>query len=187
MKNILLILLAAFVFIGCTQKLETSVHPYLTLNQNETQDIKVNFLGVNDQRDTKIVSRTLDGFKVENEYPLNIDVKKWYTQALIKEFKNADMITANEKPDIKLLVNIKKISAVYTNDNFDTKNLKANIRLELVIKIGDEIITSNIQNKQTLYKTIVFDAESFEPIVNEIMKDSVSKTVAIAIEKLKGQ
>jgi len=185
MKNILLILLTAFIFLGCTQKLKTGVSPYFTLNQNEKQNIKVNFLGVNDQRDTNIVSVILDDDKVENEYPLDIDVKQWYTEALTKEFKNADMLNENEKPDIRLLVNIKKISAVYTNNNFDTKNLKANVKIELVIKKGDEIITSNIQNKQTLYKTVIFDAESFESIVNEIMKDSVSKTVAVAIEKIK--
>ena len=185
MKNILLIILTAFVFLGCTKKLETNVQPYVTLNQNLGQDVKVSFLGVNDQREIKLVSVILDGEKVEKGYPLNIDVKQWYTTALTKEFENADMLSVDKKSDIRLLVNIKKIRAMYTNNTLDTKNMSANIRLELIIKKGNNTITSNIQNKQTLYKTFVFDAEGFEDIINESMKDSVSKTVSIAIEKIK--
>jgi len=184
MKNILLIILSAFIFLGCAHKIETNINPYVTLDQNDKQNSKVNFLGVNDQRDTNIVSIILDEGKIEKEYTVNIDVKKWYTEALTRELENSDMLSNDTTPDIRMLVNVKKISAVYINDTFDTKNLMANIKLELVIKKGDNIITSNIQNKQTLYKALIFDAEDFEEIVNEIMRDSVSKAVSVAIEKI---
>ena len=58
------------------------------------------------------------------------------------------------------------------------------IGLELVIKQGATTTTSNITTHQTAYKMIVSDASDFEDILNESIRDSVSKTVAILIKKV---
>jgi len=185
MKNILLLVLTAFVFLGCTKKLETDVKPYVTLHQNEKQNVMINFLGVTDERTTKIVSTILQDDKVSIEYPLNVDAKIWYEEALKRELINADMLSNDKTSNISVSVNIKNISATYKKYSLDTKNMKANVKIELVIKKGDTTVSSQIEANQTMYKPMILDAEGFESIINESMRDSVSKTVSILIKKIK--
>jgi len=185
MKNILLIALAAFVFLGCTKKLETDVKPYVTLHQNEKQNLTIDFVGVTDERTTKIVSTILQDDEVAEEYPLNVEAKMWYTEALKRELNNAEMLSIDNTSNISVSINIKNISATYKKYSLDTKNMKANVKIELVIKKGDVVVTSQIEANQTVYKPMILDAAGFESIVNESMRDSVSKTVSILIKKLK--
>jgi len=186
MKNILLLVLTAFVFLGCTKKLETDVQPYVTLHQNAKQNIKIDFVGVNDKRTTKVASTMFDKDKVYKEYPLNVDVKKWYTDALIREFKNTNILLNTTESNITVQINIKNISAKYKRYSMDTKNMKANVHVELIITRDRIINTSQIEINQTLYKPMILDAAGFESIINESMRDSVSKTVSILIKKIKG-
>jgi len=186
MKNILLLVLTAFVFLGCTKKLETDVHPYVTLHQNAKQNITIDFLGVEDKRTTKIASIMFDKDKIYKEYPLNIDAKIWYTEAFTREFQNTNIVSDKTKLDITVQINIKSISAKYKRYSMDTKNMKANVHVELVITRDGIINTSQIEINQTLYKPMILDAAGFESIINESMRDSVSKTVSILIKKIKG-
>jgi len=186
MKNILLLVLSVFVFLGCTKKLETDVQPYVTLHQNAKQNIQIDFLGVEDKRRTKIASTMFDKDKIYKEYPLNVDIKTWYTDALMREFKNANVLLDKTKSDITVQINIKNISAKYKRYSMDTKNMKANVHLELIITKDGVINTSQIEINQTLYKPMILDAAGFESIINESMRDSVSKTVSILIKKIKG-
>lgn len=186
MKNILLVVLAAFVFLGCTKKLETNVQPYVTLHKNAKQNLKIDFLGVKDNRTTKVASTMFDKAKIYKKYPLNVDVKRWYTEAFNREFQNANIISHEKKSNITVSVNIKNISAQYKRYSMDTKNMKANVHLVLIITRDGVINTSQIKINQTLYKPMILDAEGFESIINESMRDSVSKTVSILIKKIKG-
>ena len=68
----------------------------------------------------------------------------------------------------------------------DTKNMRANVHVELIITRDGIINTSQIEINQTLYKPMILDAAGFESIINESMRDSVSKTVSILIKKIKG-
>jgi|GEM_PF-2947824 len=183
MKNILFIILIGVVFLGCTKRLETNLDPYVTMYQNEKQNMRVNFLGVKDKRDTTVVSTVLDDGLVQEQYGVSNNIKIWYREAFIRELKNVDMYEDNLSA-VAVLVNIKKIEVTYNNDKLDKKNMQARITLELVIKKGKKTITSNISIQQTAYKLTVSDASDFEDILNEIMKDSVSKTVSILIKKL---
>jgi len=187
MKNILTLILLGFVFIGCTTKVETDLQPYVTLHQNEMQDTKINFLGIEDQRSTKIAATILDDGKIKEEYPLNTDVKTWYTQAFTRELDNAKMIHDANKSDIDVKINIKNISAEYLKYSLDKKNMKAKIQIELVITKGKTINRSNIEIKQSIFKPMILDAEGFESIINESMRSSVSKTIEILIKKLKAE
>ncbi len=186
MKNILLLVLTVFVFLGCTKKLETDVQPYITLHQNAKQNIKIDFVGVKDVRTTKVVSTMFDKDKIHKEYPLNIDVKTWYTEAFMREFQNTNILSNEKESNIIVNINIKNISAKYTRYSMNTKNMKANVHVELVITKDGVINTSQIEINQTLYKPMILDAAGFESIINESMRDSVSKTVAILIKKIKG-
>ncbi len=183
MKNILFIILIGVVFLGCTKRLETNLDPYVTMNQNKKQNMSVNFFGVKDKRDTTVVSTVLDDGLVQEQYGVSNNIKIWYREAFIRELKNVDMYE-NDLSAVTVLVNIKKIEVTYNNDKLDKKNMQARITLELVIKKGKKTITSNISIQQTAYKLTVSDASDFEDILNEIMKDSVSKTVSILIKKL---
>ncbi len=183
MKNILFIILIGVVFLGCTKRLETNLDPYVTMYQNKKQNMRVNFLGVKDKRDTTVVSTVLDDGLVQEQYGVSNNIKIWYREAFIRELKNVDMYEDNLSA-VAVLVNIKKIEVTYNNDKLDKKNMQARITLELLIKKGKKTITSNISIQQTAYKLTVSDASDFEDILNEIMKDSVSKTVSILIKKL---
>jgi len=185
MKKIILGICVVFLFIGCTTKVQTDIKPYVTLHQNEVENLSINFIGVNDKRDTKVVSTIFNDDKIENEYPLSSNVKNWYTKAFLREFENAKMLNSQNVSGIDVLINITNISAKYTKYSLDSKNMSANIKIELVIRKDNKTITSQIESNQTLYKPMILDAEGFESILNEGMRDSVSKTVAILIEKVK--
>ena len=185
MKKIILGIFVVFLFIGCTTKVQTDIKPYVTLHQNEVENLSINFIGVNDKRDTQIVSTIYNDNKIENQYPLSSNVQKWYQEAFKREFENAKMLNNKNVSGIDVIVNITKISAKYTKYSLDSKNMSANIKIELVIKKDNKTITSQIESNQTLYKPMILDAEGFESILNEGMRDSVSKTVAILIEKVK--
>ena len=187
MKNILLVIATTFLFLGCTVKVQTDINPYVTLHQNAKQNIKINFVGVNDKRSTKVASTIIKEGEVSKEYPLNTDVKTWYTDAFKREFANADIQTNDTTSNLDVTVNIKTISARYKQYSLDTKNMQANVKIELVIKKGDTVLTSQIEAKQTVYKPMILDAAGFESIINESMRDSVSKTVSILISKIKGK
>lgn len=183
MKKVILALLVGIAFLGCTKKFESNLKPYVTLNQNEKQNTKINFLSVEDQRVSKVVSKVLDEGVVTNEYGLSNDLKVWYREAFIRELKTTDMYASNDAM-YNVSVNIKKIDATYKVDKLDKKNMKVAIVLELVIKQGNITKTSNIAINQTAYKMLVSDASDFEEILNEAIRDSVSKTVAILIKKV---
>jgi len=183
MKNIILALLIGMVFLGCTKKLESNLNPYVTLYQNEKQNTKINFVGVEDKRVSKTVSKVLDENVVIEEYGLSNDVKVWYREAFIRELKTVDMYASNDAI-YNVVVNIKKIKATYKKAKLDKKNMQVTISLELVIKQGNTTTTSNITIHQTAYKILVSDASDFEDILNEVIRDSVSKTVAILIKKV---
>lgn len=185
MKNILTLMLLGVVFIGCTHKVQTDIAPYVTLHQNEVQDKKINFVGVEDQRDTKIVSTIINNGSKSNQYPLNVDLKVWYTEAFIREFKNTQMLDEQKSSDIDVKIIIKKIDAIYKNETFNAKNMTANIQMELIVIKGKTTIRSIIEINQSVYKPVVYDAEGFESIINESMQESVSKTIEILIKKMK--
>lgn len=186
MKNILAVVAIAFVFIGCTAKLQTDVEPYVTMHENGKQTVKVHFIGVNDQRTTKIATTIYNKGEAYKQYPLSANVKTWYEEAFMRELKNADMLGLKKASNITVLVNIKSIEAKYKRYSIDKKNMTANVKLELVIEKDGMIVTSNININQSTYKPMILDAGGFESIINESMKDSVSRTVSILIKKIKG-
>jgi len=186
MKKVILALLVGIAFLGCTKKLESNLNPYVTLYQNEKQNTKINFLGVEDQRVSKTVSKVLDEGVVTETYNVSNNLKVWYREAFIRELKAVDMYASNDVM-YNVSVNIKKIVATYKKDKLDKKNMQVSIALELVIKQGNTTTTSNISINQTAYKMLVSDASDFEDILNEAIRDSVSKTVAILIKKVNDQ
>ncbi|MCD4757611.1 MAG: hypothetical protein K8R39_05030 [Arcobacteraceae bacterium] len=183
MKKVILVVLAGMMFLGCTKKLESNLKPYVTLNQNEKQNTKINFLGVEDQRVTQAVSTVLDEGVVVEKYNVSNNLKIWYREAFLRELKTTDMYGQNDAM-YNVIVNIKKIEAIYKKDKLDKKNMQVSISLELVIQQGSTTTTSNITIHQTAYKMMVSDASDFEDILNEAIRDSVSKTVAILIKKV---
>ncbi len=186
MKKVILVVLVGMMFLGCTKKFESNLKPYVTLNQNKKQNTKINFLGVEDQRATQTVSTVLDEGVVVEQYNVSNNLKIWYREAFIRELKTTDMYGQNSAM-YNVVVNIKKIEATYKKDKLDKKNMQVAIGLELVIKQGNTTKTSNINIHQTAYKMMVSDASDFEDILNEAIRDSVSKTVAILIKKVNNQ
>jgi uncharacterized protein YaaQ len=186
MKKVVLLIFVGMIFLGCTQKFESNLKPYITLYQNEKQNIQINFIGVEDQRVNKIVSKVIDNGSVVQKYNISNNLKVWYNEAFIRELKLTDMYSLNTGTH-DVGVNIKKVEAVYKKDKFDKKNMQVSIFLELFIKQGNQTITSNITIHQTAYKILVTDADDFEDILNESIRDSVSKTVSILIKKLNNQ
>jgi len=183
MKKVILVLLVGIAFLGCTKKFESNLKPYVTLNQNEQQNTKINFLGVEDQRVTQAVSTVLDEGVVTETYNVSHNLKIWYKDAFIRELKTTDMYGQHDAI-YNVLVNIKKIEATYKKDKLDKKNMQVTIALELVIKKGNTTTTSNITTYQTAYEMMVSDASDFEDILNESIRNSVSTTIAVLIKKV---
>jgi len=186
MKNIILIIASGFILLGCTVKTQTDIDPYVTLHKNEKQNIQINFLGVNDKRTTSIASKIINDGEVQSEYPLNVDVKKWYTEAFLREFENAKISINEQDSNMSVLVNIQNIDAQYEKYSLNSKNMQAKVKIEIIITKGIKTTTSNIVSNQTVYKPMILDAEGFESILNESMQSSVSKSVRVIIQKSKG-
>jgi len=184
MFKIVIGIVLVFLFSGCTKKLQTDIKPYVTMHQNAEQTTIVKFTGVYDKRTTNIVSTIIDDGKIVAKYPLSNDVKIWYKNAITRELKNTKLYDEKNKSYINVSINIIKIEATYKKYSLDKKNMKVHISLELLITKGNKITTSNININQTVYKPMILDAEGFESILNESMRDPVSKTVSILIKKL---
>lgn len=184
MKKIVAIVMMGFLLGGCATKVETDLKPYVSMHKNKKQDIKVNFVGVEDKRATKIVAMVYNKEEVLKAYPMSNNMQKWYQEALTRELQNSEMYT-DTTTDIQVLVNIKEIDVKYQKYSLDKKNMSAHILLELIIKKENLTLTSNININQTNYKPMIIDASGFDAILNESMQDSVAKTVAILITKLK--
>jgi uncharacterized lipoprotein YajG len=173
----------SIVFIGCTKKVEVKLQPYVTLNQNEKQDKKIVFVGVEDKRATQIVAVVVDDGIEKQKFGLSNNIIQWYQEGIIRELKSSDMY-GSKSGAVKVSVNIVKIDATYKNDKLDKKNMQVSIGLEVIIKENNITTKSNITINQTAYKMMVSDASDFEDILNEAVRSSVSKTVAILIEKM---
>ncbi|MGB3751603.1 MAG: YajG family lipoprotein [Arcobacteraceae bacterium] len=186
MKNIILIIVSGFILLGCTVKTQTDINPYVTLHKNDKQNIEINFLGVNDKRATLIASKIMNDGEVQSKYPLNIDVKEWYTEAFLREFENAGISVNKQDSNMGIMINIQNIDAQYKQYSLDTKNMQAKVKIEIIITKGTKTTTSNIVSSQTVYKPMILDAEGFESVLNESMQSSVSKAVRVIIEKNKG-
>jgi len=186
-KNIVFIIGSIFILLGCSVKTQTDIDPYITLYQNEKQESSIDFLGVNDQRKSTIASTILNQKEIISEYPLNINVKDWYTQSLNREFENTNLLAKRSPSNMSVLVNIKSIDAQYKKYSLDTKNMQVKIQIEIVIKKGTVTKTSKIVTNQSVYKPIILDADGFKTILNESMRDSVSKIVAVVIENIKSE
>ncbi|MEA2018701.1 MAG: YajG family lipoprotein [Campylobacterota bacterium] len=172
------------LFSGCTKKVQVDIKPYVTMHKNAQQTTKVNFIEVNDNRETQMVSTILNKDEIIAKYPLSNDLKTWYKEAMIRELKNAKLYDEKNNSYLDVSINIKKIDATYKKYSLDKKNMQVNISLELVVVKGEKIITSNININQSVYKPMILDAEGFESILNESMRDSVSNAVHILIKKL---
>lgn len=183
MRSVLLGFILGFIFIGCTTKTQTDIKPYVTMSQNKKQTVKINFTGVNDRRDTKIAATVLQKGVAINQYSLSNDVPTWYTNAITRELKSIDMF-GDEKSQINVMVNIKEIKATYKKYSLSKKNMQVHISLELIVRKANTTTTSNININQSVYKPMILDAEGFTSILNESMRDSVSKTISILIKKI---
>ncbi len=184
MTRVLIGLAIIFICTGCTKKLQTDIKPYVTMHQNAEQATTVKFTRVNDKRETKIASTIFNKDELIAKYPLSNDVQVWYKEAITRELKNTKLYDENNKSNIEISINILKIDATYKKYSLDKKNMKVHISLELLVTKGETTVTSNININQSVYKPMILDAEGFESILNESMRDSVSKTVSILIKKL---
>jgi len=167
---------------GCTSKEQVSAVPYITLNENSNDSLKVMIGNIEDKRESKFVAIVVNDEKIEDKYELNIDPKIWYKDSIIRELKASKIY--HEKGEISLSVNILEIEAIYKKYSLDKKNLSVKLVLEVKVKKGDTTHSANINLSQTTYRPVILDASSFDDIVNEILRDSVSKVVTLAIKKL---
>jgi uncharacterized lipoprotein YajG len=184
MKNLVYILLVSVFFLGCSEKNAIVIPTYISTAKEPLKDEKVILVAVNDQRKSKIVSIIYNDGKIQNQYPISNDLKQWYKAALQRELVNKGLYTEDIFAKVKLVVNIKKIEATYDKYSFDKDNMKLHLLLELVMKIDNQTITSNININQTVFKTLVLDASDFEKIVSEAMDTSIKRAVSIVSTKL---
>ncbi len=183
-KQLFMLLAIGFTILGCTQKTASNIKPYVTLNQNSTQNIKLNFVSVTDQRTTKNTGFIIQNDKTINKYPITVNAASWYHDAFLRELKTTNMYTRDSNTKIKLTVNIKKIKAIYQKYSLSKKNMSVIVSLELVIISENKTTKLNLNINQSMYKPMIADAQGFESILNESMKDSVSKAVTMLIQKL---
>lgn len=171
-----------FLTTGCTSKEQVAAVPYITLNENSSDNLKVSLDKIDDKRESKFVATVLNDDKIDDQYELNIDPTVWYKDSIIRELRASKIY--DEKSDSTLSVNILKIDATYKKYSLDKKNLSVKLILEVKVKKGDTTYSSNINLAQTSYRPVILDASSFDDIINDILRDSVSKVVALTIKKL---
>jgi len=182
-KTVLLLGLINILFIGCTSKNQSNINSYIIQHEKyEKKETTIKLTKINDQRETKVVSKIYIKDKVRKEFGIDVDLKQWYREALTRELKSLNML--NDNSTLELTVNIKELKATYRKYSTNKDNMKANILLELILKNKNKTTTMNINLDQTMYKLMILDAQGFETILNEIMSSSVSKSIRVLLSKL---
>jgi len=184
LKLIVVTILLSMFITGCAVRNESNINTFVITNNNiNNKSIKINFKGVYDKRDTKIVSTIINDKETTNQYSINVDLKRWYEDAFQKELKSHKMYALTGESNIDITVNIKQLKASYEKFTIKKDNLKANVSIELVAKKDDTTHTININLNQSTYKPLVIDAQSFDSILNEILISSVSQSITKIISK----
>jgi len=184
LKLIVVTILLSMFITGCAVRNESNINTFVITNNNiNNKSIKINFKGVYDKRDTKIVSTIINDKETTNQYSINVDLKRWYEDAFQKELKSHKMYALTGESNIDITVNIKQLKASYEKFTIKKDNLKANVSIELIAKKDDTTHTININLNQSTYKPLVIDAQSFDSILNEILISSVSQSITKIISK----
>jgi len=184
LKLIVVTILLSMFITGCAVRNESNINTFVITNNNiNNKSIKINFKGVYDKRDTKIVSTIINDKETTNQYSINVDLKRWYEDAFQKELKSHKMYALTGESNIDITVNIKLLKASYEKFTIKKDNLKANVSIELIAKKDDTTHTININLNQSTYKPLVIDAQSFDSILNEILISSVSQSITKIISK----
>ncbi len=182
-KIISFIGLFVVLFTGCTVKNSSSINPYIIQHhQVDKKHIKIDLVQINDERSSKMVSTIYSSNKIKKQFPIDVNLIKWYQEAFTRELTQLDLLDKNSP--VKLTVNIKQFTARFDKYSAKKDNLKAKLRLELILKKGDTTSTMQINLNQTMYKVMILDAQGFENILNSILSTSVSKSVKTVLLKL---
>ena len=182
MKKIILILAIVFI-VGCATKTKIQLDPYITMNQNGVTNLKFYITDIKDNRVDKIISKIIDkNSEIITTYNIDTNLISWYKDAFQQELKTINALSSN---GISLTIVIKKIELIYKKGLPKKDNLKANVKLQLIAKYNNITDTINVSVSQSDFKTVILDASGFDKILNEVLKNSVSKSIAILIDKLK--
>jgi uncharacterized lipoprotein YajG len=188
LKQLLVILLFLIIFYGCTTQTQSNIKPYVTQHKNTTittKKLKINFTDVKDIRPTETVSYIYNkNNKQINKFTTDIDIKTWYKNGFIRELKSAKIYNKNLNSDINLSINIKQIKATYYKYSIKKDNLKVKLSIELILNKGNETSKIYINLEQSLYKLLILDAQGFDQILNDIMINSIEKSVKLILQKL---
>lgn len=181
----IVLLFMSIIFVGCTSKMQSNINSYITQHKNINKNInstKVNFKMATDIRDTNIVSTIYYKDKKKKEFDIDVDLKNWYQNAMIRELKSAKMYDENSGIDIS--INIKSIEAQYEKYSIEKDNLKVDLSIEVVIKQEKTTSKINITLNQSRYKPMILDAQGFDNILNDILKSSIERSVNLVLLKL---
>ncbi len=179
-----IVLLLSAIVSGCSVRNESNITPFVTTYKNANdKNLMINFIGVSDTRDTKVVSTILKDKEKVDEYFVNVDLKTWYEEAFLRELKSLNMYSSKNKAKQDVSINVKHLTATYEKYTMKKDNMKAKVILEIIAKKDNTTHTLSVNLSQSTYKALVLDAEGFDSILNEIMINSVSKSIAKLISK----
>lgn len=183
MKNLFLIIVAMFIFSGCSYKNES-----LMLSNYDAQytgelskDKKSVFIeSIKDIRvDKRSIGYVLEKDKKVHELYSTEDFAKKYKDALEVALRMAGFESSTEQSDAKLVmnINIKSVEFIHNDKSFD-KNLRGVIELEVTIKRGESTVTQSFKQEASKWIKPSYRSKDIEPFFNEVFSDSVNSIVS---------
>jgi len=182
-KQIVFLGLTSLVLLGCANKQEVEIKPYISAYNQESVSKNINIIKVNDKRKTKSVAFISDDGEITKEFKSLNNLKFWFEDALKKDFSTSGIKNSRDSKT-SLEINIITLEAKFTGKSATKANLFANVEIELVFKSGLNTQTKTIKSSFKKWKITVSDAADFEKVLYESLSDSVINSIKTIIKTI---
>ncbi len=183
MKNLLLIVIIALFFGGCSYKNQTiALKPYEADYTGAVSKEKksVYIAVVKDMRaDKRDIGYAEANDKKEATFHSDVDFAQRYKDGLTRALHMAGFDTNVDPQNASLMleVYIKDIKMVYTNKTFE-ENLKGELTVNVVIKKGTDTVTLNFKESGGKWIAPSYDAKDIEPLLYTLFATSINDIVS---------
>jgi len=182
-KQVFFLALSSLVLLGCANKQEVQIKPYISAYNQESVAIDINVIKINDKRKSKSVAFINNDGKTIKEFKSTTNLEFWFADALKKDFSTSGIKNSTDAKT-SLEINIIALDAKFTNKTATKVNLYGNVEIELVFKNGLNTQTKTIKSSFKKWKISMSDAADFESVLYESLSDSVINSIKAIIKTI---
>ncbi len=184
MKKYFVWLFFILFFVGCFNKEFVSISGYKSTYANKTLEKDITIRSIQDKRKDKYVAYIIDDNKVDKKFKLSIkNLTSWYKDAILQDIYTAHL-TNKANSGIYVDIEILELKSTYDRWTLNSKTLKGNIKIKVIIEKNDTKLTREFNIKDNRISGIMLDAQSFEEYIYELLAKSVAKTTQNIVDNI---